>query len=98
MIQQKVIRNTQFPFPFFELFPSSKHIDMKNYRYSSFVELTACWDMDEIQHLLKGYYSLYQPQGCAFTFYTYGIDVMDELKFYPPSIEIYPTIALPSRS
>jgi hypothetical protein len=54
--------------------------------------------MDEIQNLLKGYYSLYQPQGCAFTFFTYGIDVMDEFKFYPPSVEIYPTIALPMRT
>ena len=65
-------------------------------RYSNFIELTACWDMED-DHLLKGYYSLYQPQGCAFTLLTYGIDVMDEFKFYPPSIEIYPTIALPLR-
>jgi hypothetical protein len=72
------------------------------------VELEACWDMfDEAGHvdddknehvsLLKGYYSLYQPQGCAFTLSTYGINVMDEMKLYPPSIEIYPTIALPNR-
>ena len=50
----------------------------------------------EKSHLLKGYYSLYQPQGCANTLRTYGINVMDEFKYYPPSIEVYPTIELPS--
>ena len=48
----------------------------------------------EDSELLKGYYSMYQPQGCAFTLSTYDIDVMDEFAYYPPSIEIYPTVAL----
>jgi hypothetical protein len=65
-------------------------------RYSSFFGLSACWDMEDT-NLLKGYYSLYQTQGCAFTLFTYDIDVMDEFKFYPPSIEIYPTVSLPGR-
>jgi hypothetical protein len=46
--------------------------------------------------LLTGYYSLYNTQGCAFTLSTYDIDVMDDFKYYPPSIEIYPTVALPT--
>jgi hypothetical protein len=45
--------------------------------------------------LLRGYYSLYQTQGCAYTLSTYDINVMDEFTYYPPSIEIYPTVALP---
>ena len=64
-------------------------------RYSSFFGLTACWDMENMS-LLKGYYSLYNTQGCAFTLSTYDIDVMDDFKYYPPSIEIYPTVALPT--
>lgn len=62
--------------------------------YTSFVGLSGCIDMEKSQ-LLKGYYSMYQPQGCANTLRTYGINVMDE-KYYPPSIEIYPTIELPN--
>ena len=63
------------------------------HRYTSFFPLSACWDMEDSE-LLKGYYSLYQPQGCAFTLSTYDIDVMDEFAYYPPSIEIYPTVKL----
>ena len=37
---------------------------------------------------------MYQPQGCAYTLKTYDIDVMDEFAYYPPSIEIYPTVKL----
>lgn len=49
----------------------------------------------EQDELLEGYYSRFQTQGCAFTLSTYGIDVMDKFSYYPPSIEIYPTVALP---
>jgi len=62
--------------------------------YSSFVGLSGCIDLEKI-HLLQGYYSMHQPQGCANTLRTYGIDVMDDFKYYPPSLEIYPTIELP---
>lgn len=65
-------------------------------RYSSFFGLSACWDLEDID-LLRGYYSIYQTQGCAFTLHTYDINVMDDFKFYPPSIEIYPTVDLPNR-
>jgi hypothetical protein len=62
--------------------------------YSSFVSLSGCIDMEKF-HLLEGYYSMHQPQGCANTLKTYGIDVMDDYKYYPPSLEVYPTIELP---
>uniref|UniRef100_A0A8J9X1F2 Uncharacterized protein n=1 Tax=Phaeodactylum tricornutum TaxID=2850 RepID=A0A8J9X1F2_PHATR len=62
--------------------------------YTNFVSVSGCIDMEEIE-LLQGYYSMYQPQGCANTLKTYGIDVMDEFKYYPPSLEIYPIIGLP---
>ena len=63
--------------------------------YTSFVSLSGCIDMER-SHLLKGFYSMYQPQGCANTLKSYGIDVMDDFKYYPPSLEVYPTIELPS--
>lgn len=62
--------------------------------YTSFVALSGCIDMEK-SNLLKGYYSMHQPQGCANTLRTYEIDVMDEFQYYPPSIEVYPTIDLP---
>ncbi|KAL3805874.1 hypothetical protein HJC23_007835 [Cyclotella cryptica] len=62
--------------------------------YTNFLPLAGCIDMER-DELLEGYYSRYQTQGCAFTLKTYGIDVMDEFSYYPPSIEIYPTVALP---
>jgi len=65
--------------------------------YSSFFPLSACWDMEK-SDLLKGYYSMYQPQGCAYTLKTYDIDVMDEFAYYPPSIEIYPSVSLPKNT
>ena len=72
-----------------------QHIPHGGAGYSSFVDLSGCVDMED-STLLKGYYSMYQPQGCANTLKTYGIDVMDEFKYYPPSLEIYPTIDLPT--
>ncbi|KAL9190681.1 hypothetical protein ACHAXT_000387 [Thalassiosira profunda] len=62
--------------------------------YTSFVGLSGCIDMERSK-LLAGYYSAHQPQGCANTLRTYGIDVMDKFKHYPPSLEVYPTIELP---
>lgn len=62
--------------------------------YTNFIPLAGCIDMER-DELLDGYYSRYQTQGCAFTLKTYGIDVMDEFSYYPPSIEVYPTVALP---
>ena len=61
--------------------------------YTSFVAISGCIDMEK-SDLLKGYYSMHQPQGCANTLRTYGIDVMEHT-YYPPSIEVYPTIDLP---
>jgi len=68
--------------------------------YSNFFPPAACLDMEgkAERDLLWGYYSLYQPQGCAYTLKLYGIDVMDEFKYYPPSLEIYPTVDLPPPS
>lgn len=71
-----------------------KHIPQGGRGYSDFFPLTACIDLESID-LLKGYYSLYQTQGCAYTLNVYGIDVFDEFSYYPPSIEVYPTVALP---
>ena len=45
--------------------------------------------------LVSGYYSNYRQQGCAFTLKMHGIDVYNEMEFYPPSVEVYPTIELP---
>ena len=71
-----------------------KHIPHGGPGYSDFFPVTACIDIEKSE-LLDGYYSLYQTQGCAYTLKLYGIDVMDEFKYYPPSIEIYPTVDLP---
>mmetsp|Transcript_31969 Transcript_31969/g.48639 ORF Transcript_31969/g.48639 Transcript_31969/m.48639 type:complete len:487 (-) Transcript_31969:72-1532(-) len=73
-----------------------KHIPSGGPGYSDFFGLTACWDMEQMD-LLKGYYSRYQTQGCAYTLKTYDIDVLDDFKYYPPSVEIYPTVAIPNR-
>lgn len=70
-----------------------KHIPAGGPGYTNFFALSACWDMENSE-LLKGYYSMYQPQGCAFTLKTYDIDVMDDFAYYPPSIEIYPTVKI----
>lgn len=72
-----------------------KHIPLQSDGYSNFITMSSCLDVQAMEQL-KGYYSLYQTQGCAFTLSKYGIDVMDEFKLYPPSIEIYPTIDLPN--
>ena len=70
-----------------------KHIPLGG--SSEFVTLSGCIDFLGKTDLLQGYYSIYQTQGCAYTLKTYGIDVMDEFAFYPPSIEVYPVIDLP---
>jgi len=71
-----------------------KHAPPGGAGYSSFVTVSGCIDMEKI-NLIKGYYSMHQLQGCANTLRTYGIDVMDEFQYYPPSLEIYPTVDLP---
>jgi hypothetical protein len=71
-----------------------KHLPHGGPGYSDFIPLAACIDMEK-SDLLVGYYSLYQTQGCAYTLKLYGIDTMDEYLYYPPSLEIYPTIDLP---
>jgi hypothetical protein len=71
-----------------------KHVPVGGPGYSNFIELAGCLDLENTT-LLHDYYSIYQDQGCAYTLKTYGIDVMDDLKFYPPSLEIYPTVDLP---
>jgi hypothetical protein len=60
--------------------------------YSNFIALSACVD---VKAEYKGFYSMYQPQGCANTLSTYGIQVFDSYREYPPSLDIYPVIALP---
>lgn len=74
-----------------------KHVPMYDSHdvSSEFVLLSGCYDFLNKTDLLQGYYSIYQTQGCAFTLKTYGIDVFDEFAYYPPSIEIYPVVALP---
>ncbi len=71
-----------------------KHVPVGGPGYSNFIPLAACWDM-EGSDLLEGYYSLHQAQGCAYTLKLYGLDLMENYKYYPPSIEIYPTVDLP---
>lgn len=63
---------------------------------SEFVLLSGCYDFLGKTKLLRGYYSIHQTQGCAYTLKLYGIDVYDEYAIYPPSIEIYPVVDLPS--
>jgi hypothetical protein len=71
-----------------------KHLPHGGPGYSDFFPLASCIDIEK-SDLLLGYYSLYQTQGCAFTLKLYGIDVMAEYSYYPPSLEIYPTVDLP---
>jgi len=71
-----------------------KHIPVGGPGYSNFFPMSACWDMEESE-LLEGYYSLHQTQGCAYTLKLYGLDLMEEYTYYPPSIEIYPAVDLP---
>lgn len=52
-------------------------------------------DMDAWKELVSGYYTNYREQGCEFTLDMHGIDVYKEGEFYPPSVEVYPTVALP---
>jgi hypothetical protein len=63
--------------------------------YSSFFPMSHCVSYPK-PDLLEGYYSLHQLQGCANTLQTYGMHVLnDEDGRYIPSIEFYPTVALP---
>jgi hypothetical protein len=71
-----------------------QHLPHGGAGYSSFFALSGCIDM-QTDKLLEGYYSQYQTQGCEYTLLTYGIDVMGEFDFYPPSIEVYPSVDLP---
>lgn len=73
---------------------SLKSLPLGTTGYSSFFTISTCIDVVD-RELLYGYYSLHQPQGCANTLKTYGIDVMDSYEEYLPSIEIYPTVLLP---
>jgi hypothetical protein len=74
-----------------------KHVPNGGSGYSSYIELATCLNPDDApwKPLLQGYYSNHATQGCAYTLKVHGIDVFDEYDFYPPSIEIYPTIDLP---
>lgn len=71
-----------------------KHIPVAQ-ESSEYILMSGCYDFLNHTHMLDGYYSLYQTQGCAYTLKLYGIDVLDEYSYYPPSLEIYPTIQLP---
>lgn len=71
-----------------------KHMPSGGAGYSHFVPLSACVD---VMADYEGYYSLYQPQGCANTLSMYGIQVLDEYKQYPPSLDVYPVIDLPTK-
>ena len=74
-----------------------KHVPNGGPGYSEFFTVSACIDMEKLD-FLEGYYSLYQTQGCAYTLKLYGVDVMDEYDYYPPSIEIYPVVDLPKNA
>ena len=73
-----------------------KHLPVGEPGYSSYFTMAKCVQLLDFE-LLKGYYSLYQHQGCAHTLDKYGIHVLQEYEYYPPSIEIYPTVPLPTR-
>lgn len=75
-----------------EVVAGVKHMPSGGPGYSNFIPLSACMDVNADY---EGYYSMYQPQGCANTLSLYGIQVLDQYKFYPPSIEVYPVIDLP---
>lgn len=74
-----------------------KHVPIGSRGFSEFFTMSACIDIEKYDYL-EGYYSLYQTQGCAYTLKLYGIDVMDEYDYYPPSIEIYPVVDLPKNA
>jgi len=71
-----------------------KHVPVGGPGYSNFFPVSTCWDMEGSDYL-EGYYSLYLTQGCFYTLKLYGLDLMEKFKYYPPSIEIYPTVDLP---
>jgi hypothetical protein len=62
--------------------------------YSEFFSMSTCEDVLDFD-LMKGYYSLYQTEGCAMTLSDFGLDVLDELRQALPSVEYYPTVDLP---
>ena len=68
-----------------------KHIPVGGAIYSEFFTMSACIDVETLD-FLEGYYSRYQTQGCGYTLKTYNIHVMNTFDFYPPSIEVYPTV------
>ncbi|KAG7367351.1 hypothetical protein IV203_030022 [Nitzschia inconspicua] len=74
-----------------------KHVpNFHSKSYNSYISPENCF-VPRIawKELVTGYYSNYREQGCAYTLKMYGLDVYDEMEFYPPSVEVYPTIALP---
>lgn len=71
-----------------------KHLPTGGAGYSNFFTMSACMDVDQPE-LYDGYYSRYQPQGCANTLSTYGIHVFNEFSQFPVSLEIYPAVDLP---
>jgi len=73
-----------------------KHFPVGGRHSSEFILLSGCIDFLNKTDLLKGYYSIFQTQGCAYTLKLYGIDVLTEYVYYPPSIEIYPVVELPA--
>jgi hypothetical protein len=77
-------------------FPPVTTIGNGNY-YSSFFTMSACQDVLDFPRL-EGYYSLYQTQGCAYSLSDFGIGVMDEMQYYLPSTEFYPTVDLPKHA
>lgn len=74
-----------------------RHVPNGGPGYSSYIELATCLNPKDApwKPLMDGYYSIHATQGCAYTLSIHGINVFDEYEFYPPSIEIYPTIDLP---
>ena len=75
-----------------------KHLPQGGHKYSEFFSLSACLDLIGHSDLLEGYYSIHATQGCAYTLKQYGIHVLDKFDYYPPSIEIYPTVDLPENT
>ena len=65
-----------------------------NRGYSDFFTMSACQDVLDFE-MMKGYYTLYQTEGCAKSLSDFGLDVVDELRQALPSIEFYPTVDLP---
>lgn len=72
-----------------------RHPTTKMENYSTFVLPESCMEQEDLE-ILRGYYSLYLPQGCASTLSKYGYHMSHASQpFYPPALEFYPTIDLP---